>query len=79
MISVYVVVPDKGCEFGPPVSAFSTKEAAEAYVEKQQTKQLETDGVVRRGYFIFPFKIDDESENSEKATWVHKDGKLEVF
>ena len=79
MINVYVVVPDNVCEFGPPVRAYTTKKAAETYIEKQQIKQLETDGVVRRGYFIFPFKIDDESESSEKATLVNRDGKIDVF
>lgn len=79
MKTVYVVVPDEGCEFGAPVAVFSIQDLADDYVEKQRTKQVEAEGFVRRGYFTYPFNVDDEARLEGKTKWAHRDGKVEVF
>ncbi len=79
MTTVYVVVVDKACEFGPPVAVFSAEQLAHSYVERKRKEQLEREGFYFRGYLIFPFNIDDESGVAGKATMVEKDGKVSLF
>ena len=79
MTTVYVVVPDKACEVGPPIAVFSTETLANSYVDRTRAEQKATAGFYLRGYLIYPFNIDDESGLAGKATLVEREGKVVVF
>jgi hypothetical protein len=79
MTTVYVVVQDRACEYGPPQAVFSTQDLAKACVDKLRERQLEIDGIYTSGFFILPYTIDSASEPSEKALLIGRDGKIEVL
>lgn len=79
MNTVYVVVLDKTCEFGPPVAVFTTRNKADSYVAKKRQEQIEKDGRSWYGFLIYPFNIDDETGCAGKAALVDKDGKVVEF
>lgn len=59
-MSLFIVVPDRHCEFGAPVAAFSDRNLASAYIDKRIRDQIEQNGFSTNGYFIFPVEIDKE-------------------
>lgn len=78
MSRVYVVVLDKGCEYGAPEAVCSTKELAEAHVkEALEFEQIKPSSY--QGYFILPFDIDDGTGRQSGAVKISKNGDRKEF
>lgn len=71
-MNLYVIAIDKGCEFGPPIAARSTREGALIYVRAY------LEGNPGRRLFIFPLILNEDSLPSERPMLVGET-KIEEF
>lgn len=59
-MTLYVVVQERPCEYGPPQGIFSTLELANAFAEKCRQRERDNNAY-EHSFLVWQFQLDDQS------------------